>query len=56
MWPFKSIVSENQALFWVFQTHIYGVSNGIEGNMFIFRLNLGMWPLKLIILQKETLL
>ena len=29
-------------------THIYGVSNEIDGKTFIFRVNLGMWPLKLI--------
>ena len=25
-------------------THIYGVSNEIDGKTFIFRVNLGMWP------------
>ena len=29
-------------------THIYGVSKEIHGETFIFRVNLGMWPLKLI--------
>ena len=36
--------------------HIYGVSNKIDGKTFIFRVNLGMWPLKLIISEKQTLL
>ena len=34
-------------------THIYGVYKEIDGKMFIFRVNLGMWPLKLIVLEKE---
>ena len=36
-------------------THIYGVSKEMDGKMFIFRVNLGMWPLKLIILEKRGL-
>ena len=36
-------------------THIYGVSKKIDGKMFIFRVNLGMWPLKLIVLEKQAL-
>ena len=36
-------------------THISGDSNEIEGKMFIFRVNLGMWPLKLIVLEKRAL-
>ena len=55
MWPLKSIILENQALFWEFQ-HIYGISKEIDGKMFIFRVNLGMWPLKSIIPKKQTLL
>ena len=35
--------------------HIYGVSNKIDGKTFIFRVNLGMWPLKSIILEKQDL-
>ena len=35
--------------------HIYGVSQEIDGKMFIFRVNLGMWPIKLIILEKWAL-
>ena len=35
--------------------HIYGVSNKIDGKTFIFRVNLAMWPLKLIILEKWDL-
>ena len=33
-------------------THIYGVSKEIDGKTFIFRVNLGMWPLKEIVLEK----
>ena len=95
MWPHKSIVSEKRALFWGFNTHlwgfwgdrwenvhfqhkprdvtppidrlrkpstvlrvsthIYGVSQELDGKTFIFRVNLGMWPLKLIILEKRAL-
>ena len=36
-------------------THIYGVSQEIDGKMFIFRVNLGMWPLKLIVSEKWSL-
>ena len=36
-------------------THIYGVSKQIDGKTFIFRVNLGMWPLKSIILKTQTL-
>ena len=36
-------------------THIYGFSNKIYGKTFIFRVNLGMWPLKLIISEKQAL-
>ena len=56
MWHLKSIVSEKRALFWGFQTHIYGVSKDIGGKTLTFQLNLGMWPLKSIILEKRALL
>ena len=36
-------------------THIYGVSQEIDGKTFIFRVNLGMSPLKLIVLEKGAL-
>ena len=36
-------------------THIYGVSKEIDGKTFIFRVNLGMWPLKSFILEKRAL-
>ena len=95
MWPLKSIISDNQALFRGFQhtfmgyqghrwenvhfstkprhvtpqsnhlgktstvqrvsTHIYGVSQKIDGKTFIFRVNLGMWPLKSIVSEKQPL-
>ena len=36
-------------------THMYGVYKDIGGKMYIFQLNLGMWPLKSIILEKWAL-
>ena len=36
-------------------THIYGVSKDIGGKTFIFRVNLGMWPLKSIVSEKRAL-
>ena len=36
-------------------THIYWISKEIDGKMFIFRVNLGMCPLKSIVLEKRTL-
>ena len=36
-------------------THIYGVSKEIDGKMFILKVNLGMWPLKWIVLAKQAL-
>ena len=35
-------------------THISGDSNEIDGKTLIFRVNLGMWPLKTIILEKQA--
>ena len=35
--------------------HIYGVSKEIDGKTFICRVNLGMWPLKSIVLEKRAL-
>ena len=35
-------------------TDIYGVSKEIDGKMFIFRVNLGMWPLKSIVSEKTS--
>ena len=35
-----------------FSTHMYGVSKEIDGKMFIFTVNLGIGPLKSIILEK----
>ena len=34
---------------------IYGVSKEIDGKTFIFRVNLGMWHLKSIVLEKQAL-
>ena len=36
-------------------THIYGVSQDIDGKTFIFRVNLDMWPLKSLVLEKQAL-
>ena len=36
-------------------THIYGVCKEIDGKTFIFRVHLGMWPLKSIISEKQAL-
>ena len=36
-------------------THISGISKKIDGKTFIFQVNLGMWPLKLIVLEKQAL-
>ena len=36
-------------------THICGVSKEIDGKTFIFRVDLGMWPLKLIVWGKQAL-
>ena len=54
MWPHKSIVSENEPVLRV-STHIYGVSQEIDGKMFIFKVNLGMWPHKSIVSEKQAL-
>ena len=37
------------------RTHISGISKEIDGKTFIFRVNLGMWPLKLIVSEKQAL-
>ena len=36
-------------------TQIYGGFEEIDGKMFIFTVNLHMWPLKSIVLEKQTL-
>ena len=54
MWPLKSIVSEKNPPVLRVSTHIYGVSKDISGKTWIFQLNLGMWPLKLIVLEKQA--
>ena len=55
MWPLNSIVSEKTSpTLWV-STHIYGVSKEIDGKVFIFKINLGMLPLKSIVLEKWAL-
>ena len=36
-------------------THIYEVAKDIDEKTFIFRVNLGMWPLKSIVSEKEAL-
>ena len=52
MWPLKLIFPEKRTPLQVL-THIYGVSNEIERKTFIFRVNLVMWTLKSIILEKK---
>ena len=36
-------------------THISGISQEIDGKMFIFWVNLGMWPLQSIVSEKQAL-
>ena len=36
-------------------THIYGISMEIDGKMFSFQVNLGMWPLKVIVSENQAL-
>ena len=36
-------------------THMYGVSEEIDGKTFIFKVNLGIWPLKSIVSEKQAL-
>ena len=36
-------------------THIYRISKEIDGKTFIFQVNLGMGPLKSIVLEKQAL-
>ena len=52
MWPLKLIFPEKRTPLQV-STHIYGVSNEIDRKTFIFRVNLVMWTLKSIILEKK---
>ena len=54
MWPLKSIVLEKTVPVLRVSTHIYGVSKDIGGKTWIFQLNLGMLPLKLIVLEKQA--
>ena len=44
---------EKWALFWGFQHTFFGVSKEIDGKMFIFRVNLGMWPLESIVSEQK---
>ena len=53
--PQIDCLMEKQTLFWGFQLHISGDSEDIDGKTFIFRVNLGMWPLKSFILIKQAL-
>ena len=36
-------------------THIYVIFEEIDGKTFIFRVNLGMWPLKSIVSERKNL-
>ena len=38
----------------VVSAHIYGVCKEIDGKTFIFRVNLGMWPLKSIVSERKS--
>ena len=38
-----------------FNIYVYGVSKEIDRKICIFRVNIGMWPLKLIILAKQAM-
>ena len=59
MWPLKNgnCHIENWALFWVFQEwHIaQGCYWHLDGQTFIGRINLGMWPLKLIMSESQAM-
>ena len=53
MWPLKSIILENWALFWVIvNKHLWSFQRRENGKMFIFRVNLGICPLNLFVLEK----
>ena len=52
--PAKSMVLEKWALFWGFQhTFMAFLRRYIDGKMFIFQVNLGMWPCKMFIFKNE---
>ena len=53
MWPLKSIILDKMSPVLRVSTHIYVVSKDIDGKMFIFRVNLGMWLLKSNTLKNE---
>ena len=53
--PQIDCLGKTWALFWGFQHTFMVVTKEIDGKMFIFRVNLGMWPLKLIVLEKRAL-
>ena len=36
-------------------THMYGVTKEIDGKTFMFRVNLGMWPLQSIVSENQAL-
>ena len=56
MWPLKSIISEKMFPVLRVSTHIEGISKEIDGKtMFIFRVDLGMWLLKSIVLESQAL-
>ena len=54
MWPLKSIDQKMIPVLRV-STHISSVSKDIGWKTFIFKVNLGMWPLKSIVLEKREL-
>ena len=53
--PLKLLIFQKMCPVVNISTHIYGISKKIDGKTFIFRVNLGMWPLKLIVSGKWAL-
>ena len=43
MWPLKSIALQKKALFWGFQHTFFCISKDVDGKMFIFQVNAGIY-------------
>ena len=54
MRPLKSLSWKNKPCSEGFNTHLWCFKD-VGGKMFILRVNLGMWPLKSIVLEKQAL-
>ena len=52
--PVKSIILEKMSTLPRVSTHIYGVSRKIDGEIFIFQANLGIWPPQINGLEKNN--